>query len=114
MSRITTHILDTSTGRPAADIRVQLHVLRDTDWEQVGSSLTNEDGRAGFVPVDSGGGLEAGIYRIRFSTADYFARQDADTFYPYVDIAFRLPDNGEHYHVPLLISPFGYTTYRGS
>ncbi|MXZ80873.1 MAG: hydroxyisourate hydrolase [Gammaproteobacteria bacterium] len=114
MDRITTHILDTSKGRPVADIRVQLHVLRDTDWKQIGSNLTDSDGRTGFAPIDSGNDLEAGVYRIRFNTADYFTRQDVDTFYPYVDIAFRLPDNGEHYHVPLLISPFGYTTYRGS
>lgn len=114
MNRITTHILDTSNGKPAADIDVQLLVQRETIWETLGKGQTDTDGRTGFLPADTDGPLQAGNYKIRFSTEQYFKEQGIDTFYPWVEIAFKLPDNAGHYHVPLLISPFGFTTYRGS
>ncbi len=114
MKRITTHILNTSKGRPAANVDVQLLVQRETAWETLGKERTDTDGRTGFVPADVNGHLQAGNYKIKFFTEQYFKEQKIDTFYPWVEIAFKLPDNTGHYHIPLLISPFGFTTYRGS
>ncbi len=114
MNRITTHILNTSKGEPAANVEVQLLVQQGTVWEMLGNERTDTDGRAGFVSAKTDCPLRAGNYQIKFFTEQYFQEQDIDTFYPWVEIAFKLPDNAEHYHIPLLISPFGFTTYRGS
>ena len=98
---ISTHVLDTSTGRPISGVGACLF-LAD---EQVGSGTTDADGRIRDLPV-----LGQGTYRIVFAIGDHFP----DGFYPDVSISFRVRDETAHYHVPLLISPFGYTTYRGS
>ena len=101
MSGITTHVLDTARGRPGAGIEVQL-------WrgeELLRESRTDADGRARMADA-----AEAGVYKIVFKIGSYFD----DGFYPEVTIAFQVRDGGQHYHVPLLVSPFGYTTYRGS
>jgi len=112
MSQITTHILDTSSGTPAADVQVKL--LQDVEggWHQLAWDITDNDGRIGHWLEDQV--LEAGHYKLVFHTAAYFAKQDTVTFYPYVEIVFTIAEDGEHYHVPLLLNPFGYTTYRGS
>ena len=105
MSGITTHVLDTARGRPAAGVPVVLE-LRDGDaWREVGRGTTDEDGR---LRTLTGPSIDAGTYRITFDTS---ARSD---FFPEVAIAFEVKDAAQHYHVPLLVSPFGYTTYRGS
>jgi len=114
MNRITTHILNTSRGKPAANIDVQLLVQREAAWKMLGKERTDTDGRAGFVPAEDNGELQAGNYKITFFTEQYFKEQEIDTFYPWVEIAFKLPEKAGHYHIPLLISPFGFTTYRGS
>jgi 5-hydroxyisourate hydrolase len=107
VSTITTHVLDTSYGRPAEGIRVTLE--RGADILSTG--VTNADGRVpGFPGV---GALSEGAYRLRFLVVEYFARDERETFYSEITINFRIGTD-EHYHVPLLLSPFGYSTYRGS
>jgi 5-hydroxyisourate hydrolase len=107
MSQISTHILDTSIGRPAPGVGVEL-LLGD---EVVASGVTDADGRLMRLGPDR---LEAGTYRLRFATGAYFQQAGRETFYPSVSIDFSVGDPEQHFHVPLLISPFGFSTYRGS
>jgi 5-hydroxyisourate hydrolase len=112
-SPITTHVLDVSRGKPAAGISVTLEI-RGTDgaWQVLGEGETNSDGRVlNLLPPDS---LQTGSYRLKFLVADYFSAQNVAAFYPQVTIEFSVTAPHEHYHVPLLLSPFGYSTYRGS
>jgi 5-hydroxyisourate hydrolase len=114
MSPITTHILDTSCGRPARGVVVILERQAPGDsWTELAHGVTNDDGRcAGLLPDATP--LHAGIYRLRFATAAYFVARGVRTFYPEVQVNFQVEDAGAHYHVPLLLSPYGYSTYRGS
>ena len=113
MSPITTHILDTARGCPAAGVAVVLERRTEADdWQRVARGVTNEDGR--LSDLLSAGSLEAATYRLTFETGPYMAKQGITTFYPHVPIVFEVVDAGQHYHVPLLLSPFGYSTYRGS
>ena len=110
-SRVTTHVLDATAGRPAAGMAVSLERQADEAWEPIASGRTDADGRISeFGPAE----LERGVYRVRFAVAAYFAAQDQPTFYPEVVIIFTLDDEDAHYHVPLLLSPYAYSTYRGS
>ena len=111
---ITTHVLDTSRGLPAANVAIVLDILTAPDkWEAVATTSTNSDGRApNLVPKHHV--LAAGIYRLTFDTATYFTAQQVESFYPQVEIRFIVKDPAQHHHVPLLLSPFGYSTYRGS
>ncbi len=112
MSQISTHILDTTKGKPAPDVTIILYQGSNDQWKELARGLTNKDGRiADLLAEDQM--LEQGIYKMRFETKDYFDKQRVPTFYPYVDIIFDLAVS-EHYHIPLLLNPFGYTTYRGS
>ena len=111
-SPITTHVLDVSLGRPAAGIAVSLARASGNDWQPLASGETDADGRASQLLAP--GALEPGTYRISFALAPYFARGGRESFYPHVDIVFIVTATTEHYHVPLLLSPFGYSTYRGS
>ncbi|WP_102158587.1 hydroxyisourate hydrolase [Zhihengliuella halotolerans] len=110
-SHITTHVLDTAAGRPAAGVAAKLEQLAGDEWTAIGDGRTDDDGR---ITDLSPPAVEPGTYRVTFSTGDYFAAQDTDSFFPEVVIAFRVTDADAHYHVPLLISPFAYSTYRGS
>jgi len=113
MSGITTHVLDTSRGRPAQGVPVTLEIEAGGRWTLIGSGATNADGRVSdLVPPETN--LTAGVFRLIFDTGKYFANQQVESFYPQVTIIFRINEAGEHYHVPLLLSPFGYSTYRGS
>jgi len=113
VSQITTHILDTAKGRPASGVTVQLSARLDAGWQDIATGITNDDGRVpGLLP--EGETLAAGIYRMHFATGPYLERQGEEAFYPYVDVVFSLDGSGDHYHIPLLLSPFGYSTYRGS
>lgn len=112
MSRITTHILDTSKGRPAAGVPVRLFCQDANGWTELASGVTNNDGRVSdWLAAKHLPG--AGIYKIYFDTQAYFSNDSTNCFYPFVEIVFNVTA-GEHYHVPLLLSPFGYSTYRGS
>jgi 5-hydroxyisourate hydrolase len=108
---ISTHVLDTSQGRPAAGVAIQLEVERDGGWAGAGRGVTDADGR---IRELAGGPLTAGRYRLVFQTGAYFAARATPTFYPVVVVHVTVDDPGQHYHVPLLLSPFGYATYRGS
>jgi 5-hydroxyisourate hydrolase len=112
VSPITTHVLDTAAGRPAAGIPVTLERQRGNEFVAVGSGTTDRDGRvANLLPP---GRLEAGTYRITFLVEDYFAAAGRGGFYPSVTVVFVARAADEHYHVPLLLAPYGYSTYRGS
>jgi 5-hydroxyisourate hydrolase/2-oxo-4-hydroxy-4-carboxy-5-ureidoimidazoline decarboxylase len=112
MSQITTHVLDTSSGNPGNDISIRLMQKGNDTWNTIAQGITNSDGRiADLIPP--GKTLSPGTYKMVFETGDYYAVRKIKTFYPAVVIQFTVFDNS-HYHVPLLISPFGYSTYRGS
>lgn len=112
MSPITTHILDTALGRPAQGVPVHLDIWRDGTWTEVGRGETDADGRfKGLMPA---GALEAATYRITFETGAYFEAQGRPGFYPFVPVVFEITAPDQHYHVPLLLNPYGYSTYRGS
>ena len=114
MSAITTHVLDTSRGRPAENVGVVLEIQSATgDWEAIGEGTTDADGRLkDLLPLEHA--LRSGVYRLTFDTRSYYNAQDSRSFYPAVSIIFEVLDASQHYHVPLLLSPYGYTTYRGS
>lgn len=109
---ITTHVLDTSIGRPGQAIAIELERADGSTWQQVGAGITDDDGR--LRTLTPPGPVAAGRYRIRFHTGAYFAAHGRDCFFPVVEIQFTISDGAQHYHVPLLLSPFGYSTYRGS
>lgn len=113
MSAITTHILDTSQGKPAEGVPVYLDFFQQGDWRRLGSGRTDADGRCKTL-LPEGHALEKGMYRLEFRTCDYFDAIEVKGFYPYVKIVFCLEEPSSHYHVPLLLNPFGYSTYRGS
>jgi 5-hydroxyisourate hydrolase len=100
---LSTHVLDTGEGRPAAGVGVRLERRDGATWTPLAEGRTDADGRLGDLPAE-----DKGVYRLIFDTAD---RSD---FYPEVTVAFTIADPGQHYHVPLLLSPFAYSTYRGS
>lgn len=110
---VTTHVLDTSRGEPAAGVLVHLESLGEEGWRELGSARTDGDGRAPDL-VAGDGRLEPGTHRLRFATGVYFHRLGIESFHPEIAVVFRIGDPDQHYHVPLLVSPFGYTTYRGS
>ena len=111
---ISTHILDTALGRPAAGVAVVLERVEEGGGSrEVARAVTDGDGRVREL-APSGGSLAAGHYRLTFDSGAYFAARGIEGFYPLVSILFTLRDPAQHHHVPLLLSPFGYATYRGS
>ncbi|WP_432695267.1 hydroxyisourate hydrolase [Marinobacterium sp. YM272] len=113
MSQITTHILDTARGCPAEGVSLALAVMKGDSWETLAEGVTDHDGRVADLLPDMED-LAAGRYRMRFELEPYFVAQGGAMFYPRADIEFMVSAAGEHYHIPLLLSPFGYSTYRGS
>jgi 5-hydroxyisourate hydrolase len=113
MSQITTHILDTTRGLPAQNVPIALFAQQDDDGQKVNGGVTNTDGRLPDLLADKET-LPAGVYRMHFATAVYFKANNEVGFYPYVDIVFEIDASGTHYHIPLLLSAYGYSTYRGS
>ena len=108
MSHVTTHVLDAAVGRPARGIAV---VLSRVDGSEVAAGVTDDAGRIRDLGPER---LDAGTYRLSFATGAYFAETGRETFYPIVSIDFSVTDPEQHYHVPLLLSPFSYSTYRGN
>ena len=112
MSQITTHVLDTSQGRPAAGVPVILEIQKAGGWQEISKGATDADGRLRHLLEP--GALGAGIYRLTFETSVYFHARKIHGLYPQITIAFQVAAPKEHYHIPLLLSPYGYSTYRGS
>ena len=113
MSQITTHVLDTSLGLPAEGISIVLEKsVDDEKWDKIADGVTNKDGRISDLLTDDTM-LEPGFYRLVFNTGAYFKKTAVKGFYPSVSIVFEITDE-KHYHVPLLLNPYGYSTYRGS
>jgi 5-hydroxyisourate hydrolase len=116
MSRLSTHVLDVALGKPAAGVAVRLDVLPPANEGGgtliLASAVTDDDGRVG--DLLEGAALEAGIYRLTFQTGAYFTATGRTSFYPRVQVTFEVTAPAQHHHVPLLLSPFGYSTYRGS
>lgn len=108
---ISTHILDTTRGRPAQGVAVTLEQKQGSGWKELARGVTNEDGRVKplleTIPA-------AGIYRIGFEVAPYFDKLGVEAFFPHVELTFIVKSAAEHYHVPLLLNPFAFSTYRGS
>ncbi|HEX6254957.1 MAG TPA: hydroxyisourate hydrolase [Euzebyales bacterium] len=111
---VSTHVLDTSRGVPAEGMPIVLEAATpEGGWQRVGATTTNADGRAPDLVGDDAVD-RAGVYRMTFDTGAWFGARGADAFYPLVQVQFEIVDAGEHHHVPLLLSPYGYSTYRGS
>jgi 5-hydroxyisourate hydrolase len=109
---ISTHVLDTTRGRPAAGVAVTLSVQEPGGWRELSRGATDREGR--IAPLLPAAPTATGAtFRLRFEVGEYFATRGDAAFYPYVEVVFTPADDG-HYHVPLLVSPFGYSTYRGS
>ena len=109
---LSTHILDTAIGRPAANVSLTLSKLAGDTWSEIGHGKTDNDGRCKTLLGDAP--LEAATYKIKFATAEYFSAQSLTGLYPYVEIVFTVAEPAQHYHIPLLLTANGYSTYRGS
>jgi 5-hydroxyisourate hydrolase len=113
MSRISTHILDIALGKPAADVPVRLERRDASGWRELASARTDHDGRCTqLLPENEA--LVHGVYRLNFDTASYFSARKVEGLYPLVEITFSIRDKEQSFHIPLLLSPNGYSTYRGS
>ena len=112
-SPITTHVLDTTLGKPASGVPITLEYQEPGGWAQLGAGTTDDDGRIANL-LDPSFTLAPGRYRMTFDTLAYFRAIGTEGFYPVVTVVFDLAGPGQHYHIPLLLSPFGYSTYRGS
>ena len=114
IKRISTHVLDLARGKPAPGVPVRLERQESSGiWRPLASAYTDHDGRcAELLPETEE--LSQGLYRLAFDSASYYAAQKIETLYPVIEISFRVRDGESHFHIPLLLSPNGYTTYRGS
>lgn len=112
--RLTTHVLDTALGKPAENLRIDLFRIEGERAVVIGSTRTNDDGRCD-VPILSGDAMKSGTYELRFHAGDYLGQTDGEiAFLNIIPIRFGIADVSAHYHVPLLLSPYSYSTYRGS
>ena len=113
-SPLTTHVLDTSSGNPAAGVGLKLEFWHDGDhWHEMGSAETDADGRCGTL-LEEGAEFGPGLYRLTFDAGSYFAGRGQESFYTLIPVVFRVTEPQPHQHVPLLLSPFSYSTDRGS
>ena len=110
---ISTHILDTTLGLPATGVPLSLACMTDGTWIPVNDAVTDSDGRCKYL-LSLTQSLHPGTYRIRFETATYYKQHHLEGLYPYIDIVFEVTNSEQHYHIPLLLTANGYTTYRGS
>ncbi|VDO96445.1 unnamed protein product [Heligmosomoides polygyrus] len=109
---ISSHVLDISNGEPAEGVTILAFVESTQGWLQIGNQTTTSDGRVPWVSPNHQ--LTVANYKLQFLTGDYFGRRNQSTFYPYVEVVFSVTDSARHNHVPLTLSPYGYSTYRGS
>jgi 5-hydroxyisourate hydrolase len=112
MSRLSSHVLDLALGQPARGLGLRLDLLEGGGWRPLAVAFTDDDGRVG--DLLAGAPLEARTYRLTFETGSYFAASDRPSFYPRVEVTFDVTAPGQPHHIPLLLSPYGYSTYRGS
>ena len=113
--RLTTHVLDTALGQPARGLRIDLFRIDDGEVRHLKTTRTNSDGRCD-APLLSGGEMAKGTYELRFHAGDYLGREEAEgpLFLDVIPLRFGIAEEAAHYHVPLLLSPYSYSTYRGS
>ncbi|EFO92432.1 hypothetical protein GCK72_014939 [Caenorhabditis remanei] len=109
---ISAHVLDISGGHPAAGIQILAFIQQNDAWTKIGAEFTQDNGRVDWVSPDFA--LIAGTYRLVYLTQPFYKNKGIDSFYPYVEVVFQINDPTQHYHVPLTLSPWGYSTYRGS
>ena len=110
---LSVHILDLQSGQPTAGVTVTLEQKKDNDWKQISSGVTNAQGRiSAMYPLDAP--MQTGDYRIVFKTGAHYARLKQETFFPEIPVQFHVEKTDQHYHIPLLLSPFGFSTYRGN
>lgn len=114
--QLSTHILDINSGQPASNVKVELYNLdQNQQWVKISEKFTKKNGRiADFLPYEKTENRSFGVYKLKFYTRDYYISHKVDSFYPFVEVSFELLKDQKHYHIPITLSPFGYSTYRGS
>ncbi|EAK3991175.1 hydroxyisourate hydrolase [Campylobacter coli] len=114
--QLSTHILDINFGQPASNVKVELYNLdQNRQWVKISEKFTKKNGRiADFLPYEKTENRSFGVYKLKFYTKDYYISHKVDSFYPFVEVSFELLKDQKHYHIPITLSPFGYSTYRGS
>ncbi|EAC1565041.1 hydroxyisourate hydrolase [Campylobacter coli] len=114
--QLSTHILDINSGQPASNVKVELYNLdQNRQWVKISEKFTKKNGRiADFLPYEKTENRSFGVYKLKFYTKDYYISHKVDSFYPFIEVSFELLKDQKHYHIPITLSPFGYSTYRGS
>ncbi|ECQ7656644.1 hydroxyisourate hydrolase [Campylobacter coli] len=114
--QLSTHILDINSGQPASNVKIELYNLdQNRQWVKISEKFTKKNGRiADFLPYEKTENRSFGVYKLKFYTKDYYISHKVDSFYPFVEVSFELLKDQKHYHIPITLSPFGYSTYRGS
>ncbi|EKO4622985.1 TPA: hydroxyisourate hydrolase [Campylobacter coli] len=114
--QLSTHILDINSDQPASNVKVELYNLdQNRQWVKISEKFTKKNGRiADFLPYEKTENRSFGVYKLKFYTKDYYISHKVDSFYPFVEVSFELLKDQKHYHIPITLSPFGYSTYRGS
>ncbi|MCE7303639.1 hydroxyisourate hydrolase [Campylobacter coli] len=114
--QLSTHILDINSGQPASNVKVELYNLdQNRQWVKISEKFTKKNGRiADFLPYEKTENRSFGVYKLKFYTKDYYISHKVDSFYSFVEVSFELLKDQKHYHIPITLSPFGYSTYRGS
>ncbi|WP_072221835.1 hydroxyisourate hydrolase [Campylobacter coli] len=114
--QLSTHILDINSGQPASNVKVELYNLdQNRQWVKISEKFTKKNGGiADFLPYEKTENRSFGVYKLKFYTKDYYISHKVDSFYPFIEVSFELLKDQKHYHIPITLSPFGYSTYRGS
>ncbi|EAI8051293.1 hydroxyisourate hydrolase [Campylobacter coli] len=114
--QLSTHILDINSGQLASNVKVELYNLdQNRQWVKISEKFTKKNGRiADFLPYEKTENRSFGVYKLKFYTKDYYISHKVDSFYPFIEVSFELLKDQKHYHIPISLSPFGYSTYRGS
>ncbi|EPT9004661.1 hydroxyisourate hydrolase [Campylobacter coli] len=114
--QLSTHILDINSGQPASNVKVELYNLdQNRQWVKISEKFTKKNGRiADFLPYEKTENRSFGVYKLKFYTKDYYISHKVDSFYPFIEVSFELLKDQKHYHIPITLSPFAYSTYRGS